>query len=312
MTGLRILSLGGGTQSCALALMSARGDLPRLDHVIFADTQGEMPETYAYLYWLSAKLAGAGIPLHIVTAGSLEAALLSAVPVSSASPSIPARTISVVDNSRGRVSGHRCSFDFKRRLVTRKTKQLCGGRGAWKRSDVEQWIGFSADEHSRCRPSTDCRCGHVAASHDENRMCTVCTRCEGFSRWTTNVWPLIALRMRRDDTIAWFAAHDYPTPPRSACFFCPNSDNGRWRALKADKPHLWDRAVRIDETVRLDGGYRSHSRTKFTDLHYLHRSYEPLAHADLRSTEERSRDAGQYGLWDLNDGAECQDGICFT
>lgn len=36
---LRVLSYGGGTQSAALALMSAAGDLPKLDAVVFADTQ---------------------------------------------------------------------------------------------------------------------------------------------------------------------------------------------------------------------------------------------------------------------------------
>ena len=40
----RFLSIGMGTQSCALALMSAAGDLPKLDAVIFADTQGEADE----------------------------------------------------------------------------------------------------------------------------------------------------------------------------------------------------------------------------------------------------------------------------
>lgn len=49
---LRVLSLGGGTQSCALALMSAQGDLPKLDHIVFADTQGELPETYEYIDYL--------------------------------------------------------------------------------------------------------------------------------------------------------------------------------------------------------------------------------------------------------------------
>ena len=38
---LRILSYGGGTQSAALALMSAQGDLPKLDAVIFAE-QGDL------------------------------------------------------------------------------------------------------------------------------------------------------------------------------------------------------------------------------------------------------------------------------
>lgn len=42
---LRVLSYGGGTQSAALALMSAAGELPKLDAVVFADTHGELPET---------------------------------------------------------------------------------------------------------------------------------------------------------------------------------------------------------------------------------------------------------------------------
>jgi hypothetical protein len=62
--------------------MSARGDLPRLDAVVFADTQGEMPGTYAYLWWLAGELNTAGIPLHIASAGNLEAALLATEPTS--------------------------------------------------------------------------------------------------------------------------------------------------------------------------------------------------------------------------------------
>lgn len=46
MPSLRVLSYGGGTQSAALALMAAAGDLPKLDAVVFADTQGELPEMH--------------------------------------------------------------------------------------------------------------------------------------------------------------------------------------------------------------------------------------------------------------------------
>lgn len=35
---IRILAYGGGIQSEAIARMSLDGDLPRLDHIIFADT----------------------------------------------------------------------------------------------------------------------------------------------------------------------------------------------------------------------------------------------------------------------------------
>jgi len=142
---IRVLSLGGGTQSCALALMSAAGDLPKLDHVIFADTQGELPETYEYLDYLRPIVEQAGIGWHVVTAGSLEAALLTNERLS-VNPTPPAIIVNP-DGSKGRIGGYRCSYDFKRRLIFRKTKELCGGRGAWKRLDepVEQWIGFSLE-----------------------------------------------------------------------------------------------------------------------------------------------------------------------
>lgn len=49
---LRVLSLGAGVQSSTLALMSARGDLPRLDYAVFADTGWEPARVYAWLDWL--------------------------------------------------------------------------------------------------------------------------------------------------------------------------------------------------------------------------------------------------------------------
>ena len=36
---LRILSLGAGVQSTALALMIAKGEVPMVDFCVFADTQ---------------------------------------------------------------------------------------------------------------------------------------------------------------------------------------------------------------------------------------------------------------------------------
>lgn len=159
---LRVLSYGGGTQSAALALMSAAGQLPRLDAVVFADTEGELPETYSYAEYVQGHLDRAGIPFVRVSAGSLEDALLSPVRTTS-NPTPPAHVLNP-DGSAGKVLGYRCSYDFKRRIVTREVKRLAnergGGRGAWKRMRVEQWLGFSVDEIARCKESTECRCGH--------------------------------------------------------------------------------------------------------------------------------------------------------
>jgi hypothetical protein len=319
---LRVLSLGGGTQSCALALMSAAGDLPKLDHVVFADTQGELPETYAYLDYLRPILDTAGIPLHVVTAGNLYDDLTSATPTSS-NPTPPVH-LRMADGSKGRLGQYRCSYDYKRRIIDRAVRQLCGGRGVWKKAHVEQWIGFSADEIGRMKQTEECRCGHkrVGMTRTGERVqrhtadgCILCD-CPAFDPWQINRWPLIELRMKRDDTIRWFGAHGHPTPPRSACWFCPNSGNDRWRILRSDHPDLFERAAVLDESIRHgDSGFNKRGNVAFRGGEmFLHGSLTPLRDADLRSdAQRRSEDDGQDALFDADAlGMDCEAGVCFT
>jgi len=324
---LRVLSYGGGTQSAALALMSAAGQLPKLDAVIFADTHGELPETYIYADYVERLLGEAEIPFIRVSAGSLEQALLSPVRTAS-NPTPPAHVLNPpgARNEKGRIGGYRCSYDYKRRVVTQQVKRLCGGRGAWKRSDVEQWLGFSVDEVGRCKPADDCRCGHrrsrpPAEKGGESRghrpACDGkgCS-CTGFDPWQTNVWPLIkdfGLQYRREDTIRWFGANGHPTPPRSACWFCPNSRNPRWAQLKDEHPDLWERACQLDEHIRNGGAFNARGNKAFAGQMFLHDSLIPLRDADLRSNHDKAVAAGQGDLFDgVALAYDCDSGVCFT
>lgn len=315
----RFLSIGMGTQSCALALMSAAGDLPKLDAVIFADTQGELPETYTYAEYVESRLSEAGIPFVRVTAGNLEQALLAVEPTTN-NPTPPAHVLNP-DGSKGKILGYRCSYDYKRRIITREVKRLTGGRGAWKRANVEQWLGFSTDEIGRCKPADECRCGHKRVRPPKEKggpagghmpACDRCA-CEAFDPWQINRWPLIELGMRREDTIRWFGDHGHPTPPRSACWFCPNSRNPRWAALKADHPDLWERACTLDEAIRDGSGFNARGNQEFAGQQFLHDSRIPLRNADLRAAWERAVDDGQGDLFDgAALGLDCSAGVCFT
>lgn len=305
---LRVLSLGGGTQSCALALMSAAGELPKLDHIVFADTQGELPETYDYIDYLRSVVEPAGIPLHVVTAGSLEEHLLADKPTSH-NPTPPAHVVNP-DGSLGRINQYRCSYDFKKRIIEAQVKRLCGGRGDWKRSNVEQWIGFSLDETGRMKPADGCRCGHTPKHHAP--ACDKC-KCERRDPWQVNRWPLIELRMKRDDTIRWFAKNGHPTPARSACWFCPNSGNDRWQALQLTHPDLFERACVLDDTIRDGGGFNNRGNEPFAGTLYLHRSRVPLRGADLRTARQVTADAGQGEMFDEDVlSTDCTAGVCFT
>jgi len=322
---LRVLSYGGGTQSAALALMSAAGDLPRLDAVIFADTHGELPETYEYADYVAARLEAAGTAFIRVSAGSLEQALLSPGRTTS-NPTPPAHVLNP-DGSAGKILGYRCSYDFKRRIITREVKRLCAdryGRGGWKKATVEQWLGFSREEFGRCKDATECRCGHRRVRKPARKddpaggHTPACDRCgcEGFDPWQVNAWPLITgygISFRREDTIRWFAANGHPTPPRSACWFCPNSRNPRWAALKANHPDLWERACQLDEHIRHGGAFNARGNQPFAGQMFLHGSRIPLREADLRTDAEKQIDAGQGALFDDAElGMECAAGVCFT
>ena len=60
-----VLSFGGGVNSVALMVLLLREGLP-LDEAVFADTGGEVPETYEYLDVAREYLADRDVPLTVV------------------------------------------------------------------------------------------------------------------------------------------------------------------------------------------------------------------------------------------------------
>ena len=61
-----VLSFGGGVNSVALMIVLLREGLP-FDEAVFADTGGEVPETYQYLETATQYLANHEVPLTVVS-----------------------------------------------------------------------------------------------------------------------------------------------------------------------------------------------------------------------------------------------------
>lgn len=70
-TPYRVLSWGCGLQSTTLGEMSARGDLPRLDLIITADTKWEREVTYKTRAFYSDRWRKMGMRVEIVTIGNV-------------------------------------------------------------------------------------------------------------------------------------------------------------------------------------------------------------------------------------------------
>lgn len=271
-----IISLGAGVQSSTMALMAAAGEItPMPDCAIFADTQSEPGAVYANLAELERRLP---FQVHRVTAGSLREQILAATKSEQRMDARPPFFLST-----GGMLNRQCTQDFKILPIQRKQRELIGlARGKhWPKEPViEQWIGISFDEEQRCKDS---------------RITAVKHR-----------WPLIELRMTRDDCITWLARRDLPIPPKSACTFCPYHDNALWRSMKLHDPESWRDAVAVDHAIRDGVKNRENKKPLSPAKWFLHRECKPLDEVDLRTKEE----AGQQAMFDEQGFAvECE-GMC--
>lgn len=144
---LRVLSLGAGLQSSTLAWMSARGDLPRVDFAVFADTGWEPKAVYDYLDWMSPQL-----PFPVIRVkrdgrdlGELSIAAAAGDVARSGSPLPPWFTA----EPKGTLPKH-CSKEFKARPVGRFIREQLGlapRQHGPKTPVVEQWLGMTTERN---------------------------------------------------------------------------------------------------------------------------------------------------------------------
>ena len=271
---LRVLSLGAGVQSSALALMIEHGEIPMVDCAIFADTGAEPQKVYEWLEYIKSQVS---YPVHVVQWRNLKEDLYSAAKGEYKGFTAPFHTRNRETGKTG-ILMRQCTHDYKIKPVLTKIRELLGlkkGQKVKPGMHVEQIMGISWDEMQRQKV---------------NRL-----------PYITNVYPLIERQMRRHNCINWMEEKGYPKPPRSACTFCPFRSNIEWRAIQ-ENPKEWAEVLEIDEMIRDQEKFKKNKdgSKKFNDDLYLHKSAQPLKDVDLRSAEEK----GQYSLLD-----ECE-GMC--
>lgn len=248
---LRILSLGAGVQSSTLALMISKGELPMVDAAIFADTGGEPKAVYEWLDWLKKQLS---YPVHIVSKGNLRDDMIAAVNGKYKFLSVPLYTKNGETGKKGLLR-RQCTADYKILPVNQKVREILGLKKREKRKvgmSVEMIMGISMDEIYRVKV---------------NRL-----------DYITNVYPLIDLKMNRQDCINWMAKNNYPKPPRSACTFCPFHNNEEWLLVKQNKKE-WEEVVELDRIIRK-------GTKKNTDEVFLHKDCLPIDQVNFESKKD--------------------------
>ncbi|MGW4802564.1 phosphoadenosine phosphosulfate reductase [Kitasatospora sp. NPDC004272] len=265
---MRAISYGGGVQSTALLVLAAKREIDYTTF-LFANVgdDSERPATLAYIHEVAAPFAAnAGLELHRLRRtrrdGTTETLMERLTRPGIRSIPIPVR---MANGAPGRRS---CTTDFKIKVIGRWLRQ----HGASADAPATVGIGISIDE-----------------IHRANRR-----RSEPYEQIE---YPLLDLRLRRNDCEEIIKDAGLPVPPKSSCFFCPFRTVDAWRRQRQAEPELFARAVALEKTVngrRADLG---------RDPVYLTRYGKPLAEAIPFEHEVPTEEAEDSG---------CDSGWCMT
>lgn len=208
-----VVAYGGGTNSTALLVgMLERGERP--DLILFADTGGEKPGTYAHTAAVSAWCESVGFPrIETVRYANKAGQVITLYDKCISGKMLP----SIAYGFKS------CSEKWKRRPQDRYVSKWAPAQAAWDGGlKVVKLIGYDADEDRRAGIAEDAQYAYR--------------------------YPLIEWGWDRDACVAAIARAGLPQPGKSACFFCPNSTEAEIRALP---PELQEKAVAMEDNAEL-------------------------------------------------------------
>tara|TARA_R110002012_G_C11546706_1_gene601998 strand:+ start:252 stop:1091 length:840 start_codon:yes stop_codon:yes gene_type:complete len=250
---LTVISLGAGVQSSTMALMSAKGELPKADCAIFADTGYEPKAIYKYLNYLKPILSLA-FPIYIVSKGNIKDDTIKAA-TGNKFVVAPFFTKNNLTGKKG-MTMRQCTNDYKIQPIRKKIRQLCNigyKKHFPKDKYVEQWIGISTDEISRMKPARD--------------------------KYILNKHPLIDLNMSRKDCLDWMKKNNFLLPQKSACICCPYRDDLGWINMKKNNPDEFSDAVEFDKKIR------KINKDSNVEI-FTHKSLKPLDEVEFKNKKE--------------------------
>jgi hypothetical protein len=262
---LRTFSYGGGVQSTAALVLAAQG---KIDYPIFlfsnVGDDSELPATLAYVR---------NVAMPYAEEHSIELRELNKTPKGkertlygvltredSRSINIPMRM-----NDTGAPGTRSCTSDFKIRRIAAVLKVM----GATKDAPAITGLGISLDEFQRARTDSGIP-------------------------WQVLEYPLIDMRITRQDCINIISRAGLPVPPKSSCYFCPFHSLTQWRHLKEHEPELFAKSAALETLI-------NERRTRLgRDPMWLTRMLVPLEQA-VQGTQH-----------EMDFEETCESGFCMT
>lgn len=264
---MNVLKFGGGTNSTAMAIgMWQRGI--SADLILFSDTGGERPDTYAFRDLFSQWLVAHGFPpITTIQYDSKEGKHLTLEQQCHRTKSLPSIAY----------GGRSCSQKFKISPAHKFCRDNADCQAAWARGErITSFIGYDAGESRRVE--------HAAAL-------------DLLDKRYENRYLLYEWGWTRADCMATIAEAGLPQPGKSSCFFCPSMKKAEIQALWEQYPHLFTRAVGIEHAaaetlIKVKGLGRSWS-------------WEAYQAAYLQKAEAEARQCMLGGFADAPGGCLC-------
>lgn len=261
---IKVFSYGGGVQSTAALVLAAQG---RIDYQTFlfcnVGDDSEHPDTLAYVEQVAKPYAQAqGLELIELKrywrqgerAGQVSTLYGLLTDPKRVSPGgIPVRLQSGAPAMRA------CTNDFKIDIVDRWLKE----HGA-KEQGAMVGLGISSDEFLRARNDSGIE-------------------------WKKLDYPLLDMRLTRQDCLNIIESAGLPEPPKSSCWFCPYHSITAWRKLRDTRPDLFQKSCDLEALLRK----RSHERGR-GELYMTDRR-KPLAEAIAGQQDSMFDDACESG-----------------
>lgn len=234
MTGPLVVAYGMGVDSTAVLVEFARRGI-KPDKILFADTGGEKPETYAFLPVMQSFLRAHGmVEIEVVRYAPRHTRYTTLEGNCLANGTLP----SLAFGRKG------CSQKFKVEPQNKHVTRWEPARAAWAAGlKVTKVIGYDAGpkDARRSKLTDDAR----------------------YRYW----YPLRDWGWDRERCIAEIARVGLRVPPKSACFFCPATKPAELDALMVNHPDLVDRIVEMERIAApknrvVEGLWRRATKTR--------------------------------------------------
>ncbi|HSE46369.1 MAG TPA: hypothetical protein VLA89_13670, partial [Gemmatimonadales bacterium] len=216
---IRAISYGGGVQSTALLVLAAKREID-FPLAMFSNVgdDSEHPATLEYFHEVARPYAEKNgielVELRKRPRGKERTLYQELTNPDSRSIGIPVRMGSGAPGRRN------CTVQYKINRIASHLKV----RGASAEDQAVLALGISIDEFHRMKTTT------------------------GIA-WEVFEYPLIDLRLSRDDCERIIREAGLPVPPKSSCWFCPFKRLDQWKDMKQHEPDLFEKSVELERIL---------------------------------------------------------------